>query len=344
MSIILNIISCEKSYEKYEAEYVNLFDTYTNIIIYAENKEAFENYEKIFNDYMSELNRFFDIYNNYENINNIKTINDNAGIKPVKTDSIITELLIFSKEAYDITKGNINIAMGSVLKIWHEYREQGMRDPKNASVPHAELLKEAALHTDINSIEIDKYNNTIYIKDKDVSIDVGAVAKGFAAQKAAEKLKEAGVTSALINIGGNVCAIGTPMNTNESWRIGIQNPDISEHESSVIIDTIYASNCSVVTSGNYQRFYMANGKRYHHIISPSTLTPANNFKSVTVIHENSAVADMLSTALFIMPYKDGLNLADSYNAKAMWVFSDGMIKVNENYKKVSEKYSDTSAR
>jgi len=304
--------------EKYEKEYVNMFDTYTKIIIFTDSESDFERYCSLFESSMLKYNNMFDIYKNYD-INNLKTINDNAGIKPVKVDREIIDFLNFSKKAYDVTEHKINFAFGSVLKIWHSYREEALESQKKASLPSEEELKEAAEHTDINSIEIDEKNNTVFIKDKRTSIDVGALAKGYAVQKTADLLKENGVKTALLNVGGNVCAIGKPLNK-DKWNIGIQDPD--NPESSKPYEIISVTDKSVVTSGNYQRFYVVNGKKYHHIIDTETLMPADLYKNITIICDDSTTADMLSTALFILPYEKGKALAEKYNAEVFWVFND----------------------
>ena len=154
---------------------------------------------------------------------------------------------------------------------------------------------------------------------------MGAVAKGYVADAIAEELKKLGMNSGLVNLGGNVAAIGNPPNKT-AWSIGIQNPDNND-----IIDKVNINDLSAVTSGNYQRYYIVDGKRYHHIIDPATLMPADRYKSVTVIHPNSTVADMLSTSLFILPYEDGVALAEQYNAQAMWVNNDNTISATDGY-------------
>lgn len=323
-AIILNIFTgCSKTPQKYEKEYVNLFDTYTEVIFYGENETDCEKYSNIFKNSMQRLNNLFDIYNNYDGINNLKTINDNAGIKPIKVDKDIIELLKFSKEAYNISENKINCAFGSVLKIWHKYRTEANKTPENASIPSIEELKTASNYVDINSIEINEKDSTVFISNKETYIDVGALAKGYAVKKTVELLKEAGVKSALLNVGGNVCAIGSPPDK-EFWNIGIQSPNnLSE-----IFDKVSISDQSVVTSGNYQRFYIVDNKYYHHIIDPITLMPADTYKSVTIICEDSSIADMLSTTLFILPYEDGRLLAQKYKAKVIWFFNDNRIEKN----------------
>lgn len=342
LSIIISLSSCEQRYQKYTNEYLNLFNTYTTFICYCKNENEFITYSDYLYKRLNELNKLFDIYNNYKGINNLKAVNDNAGIQPIKVDKTIIDLIKFSKSAYYETNGAVNIAMGSVLKIWHDYRENGTSFPDKAEIPPIQILKEANNYTNIENIIIDENNSTIFINNSKTSIDVGAIAKGYATEIIVEELIDMGVTSAILNVGGNVYAIGIPYNTNrDKWGIGIQNPELSEDGTNNLTDSIFVSDTAVVTSGNYQRYYIVNDKKYHHIIDKDTLMPADRFKAVTVVHQNSTIADMLSTSLFILSYNDGIKLAEKYNAEAIWIFDDNSIKTTDGYKNISEKYSNS---
>lgn len=119
----------------------------------------------------------------------------------------------------------MNIAMGSVLSIWHKYREAGINDEENAALPPTDQLKEAAKHTDINKLIIDKEKSTVYLEDKKMSLDVGAIGKGYATEQVAQMVMKKGFTSGLLSVGGNVRAIGGKNSTSEKWNLGVQNPD-----------------------------------------------------------------------------------------------------------------------
>ncbi len=315
-------LSLLKKYE-YSVSFYDVFDTYSTITIYAENEQ---DAQKILNeayDKLKYLNKLYDIYNDYEGVNNLKTVNDNAGVAPVKIDNDLMELLEFSVKAYEDTEGAVNPVMGSVLSIWHNHRELGTENPEKATLPDMEELKRASEHIDISALVLNKENGTAYITDKNTSLDVGAVAKGFAADKVIELLKERGVESALVNLGGNVCAIGEN-GICKPWNVGVNNPV----EGLAPQVTVRVSNSSVVTSGDYQRYYEVDGVRYNHIIDGKTLMPAQRYSSVSVMAESSATADMLSTALFILPEEEGDKLAEKYNAKVCRIYKDGTIKAD----------------
>ena len=253
----------------------------------------------------------------------------NAGKEPVKVDKEIIDLLKFSIELYKKTDGEINIAMGKVLKIWHDYRTTGIDSPSQAELPSMELLHNASKHCDINDIIIDEEASTVYLADPELKLDVGSIGKGYAVQMVAEYAKELGMNNLVINCGGNVITIG-PKADESNWIFGIQNPDL-EAENDIIKRVSVTDKC-LVTSGDYQRYYVVDGVEYCHIIDPDTLMPPTYYSAVSIICDHSGLADALSTALFNMPYEDGLKLINSIeNAEAIWVLKDGSIKYSENF-------------
>lgn len=328
----MNSAACgTKKITRYEAEFLTLFDTMTKIVAYTDNKEEFTKYSQLIYDNLKEYHELYDIYNNYDGINNIKTINDNAGKAPVKVDKRIIDLIRFAENWYEKTDGKMNIAYGAVLKIWHDYRTAGTENPENAVLPQMEKLEAAAQHTDIHKIIIDEAASTVFLNDPDMSLDVGAVGKGYAAEQARQIAMKNGFTSGLISVGGNVCAIGNKGESNEPWNVGIQNPNLNSKQSDLVI--VNLTDLSLVTSGNYERFYTVNGKNYHHIIDPETLFPAEYFNAVTIICKDSGIADALSTAVFNMPFEQGLDFIEALpDTDALWVMKDGEIKYSSHFK------------
>ena len=305
--------AAEKEVTVFEASFLTLFDTVTFIKGTAESKEAFEEKTTLIHDELQRYHQFFDIYNDYEGLNNIKTINDQAGVSPVTVDPEIIALLQDCVRYYEQTGGKTNVAMGSVLRLWHDARNDGIHDPENAALPEMERLEEAAQYTDISGLVIDEANSTVYLSNPNLRLDVGAVAKGWSVQRVAEKLP----SGFLISVGGNVCATG-PKFEDTPWVIGIQDPASDEY-----LHILHVNNFSVVTSGDYQRAYMVDGKMYHHIIDPETLMPAAYWRSVTVVCPDSGLADAMSTALFLLPLEQGMALAEKSNVQALWVNASG---------------------
>ena len=324
--ILLTFASCKEKEPTVQAKsYYEYFDTVSTVLSYkgdtdAEFKANCDEVAKLLGDY----HKLLDIYYEYSGINNLKTINKNAGIAPVEVDDQLIDFLIYSKSMYTLTNGKTNIAMGSVLKLWHDCRDDASTTPASAKIPSQEELEDAALHCDINNLIIDTESNTVYISDPKMQLDVGAIGKGYATERAAELLMDKGVSSYVLNIGGNIRAIGTKP-SGDGWETGITHPNKSSDER--FITKVNIKNTSLVTSGDYERFYTVDGVKYHHIIDPSTLMPAAYFSSVSIFTTDGGLADALSTALFCMSYEDGLALVSSLDGvEVIWVDKDYRIK------------------
>ena len=305
----------------YETTYLTLFDTVTTIKAAAESQEAFAETAGQIHDKLEYYHQLFDIYNDYPGMNNLKTVNDQAGIAPVAVDAALIDLLLDCKDYYEITGGMVNVAMGGVLQLWHEARNDGLNDPANARLPDPEKLGAAAQHMDIRRVEIDEEAGTVYLSDPELRLDVGAVAKGWSVQRLAETLPE----GILLSVGGNICATG-PKYPDTPWVVGVRDPAGGAQD---YLHTLYVSGGSVVTSGDYQRAYTVDGKLYHHIIDPETRMPSDYWRSVSVICDDSALADALSTALFLLPLEQGQALAEECGVGVLWVNAAGEEVMND---------------
>lgn len=319
---------------RYQAQFLQLFDTVTTIVGYADTEAQFREISEQVRQQLEQYHQLYDIYNDYEGINNIKTINDNAGIAPVIVDQRIIDLLLFARDIHGQTGGKVNVAMGSVLSVWHDYREAGTEDPAEAELPPMEMLRSAAGHTSIEAVLIDEEASTVYLTDPAMSLDVGAMAKGYAVEQIARQLESEGVTSLLLSVGGNVRAIGGKIinddNKEPFWTIGIQNPDKASDQADLF--AVMIEGLSVVSSGVYERYYTVDDIRYHHIIDPETLMPAGRFAQVTLICPDSGLADALSTYIFSLPAEEGHRLIEAMDGvEACWVDSAGDIAYSSGF-------------
>ena len=303
--------------KQYTASFLDVFDTVTTMTGKAGSEETFRTKIQSVHDELLEYHQLFDIYNDYDGLHNLKTVNDNAGIAPVQVDARIIQLLKDCKGYYELTRGMVNPAMGSVLKLWHTARNDGINDPANAYLPQEEKLQQAAQHMNFDAVVIDEAASTVYITQPEVQLDVGAVAKGWSVQRVAEKAP----SGLLISVGGNVCATGPKDANGTPWVVGIQNPDGGD----TYLHTLFLTEGSLVTSGDYQRAYVVDGELYHHIIDPNTLYPSTLWRSVTILCDDSGLADALSTALFLLPLEEGQALLEKTGAEAMWVNREGEL-------------------
>lgn len=330
--LLLGVLpSCAPKPQSYKAYSLDYFDTATTITGYAKSQEEFDRISGEILAELGEYHRLYTIYHRFKGLENLCTVNElvEGQHRTVTVDRRIIDLLLYAKEMYTVTGGKVNIAMGSVLSIWHDYRELGMSDPASAELPPMEKLTEAAKHTDINCLIIDEESSTVTITDPAMRLDVGAIAKGYAVERVARSLEEKGITGYVINVGGNVRTVGAK-GDGSPWVAGIENPDTDAEEPYVAYLNLTGK--SVVTSGSYQRYYLVNGKRFHHIIDSETLMPAEGFLSVSVVCKHSGQGDALSTALFCMPFEEGLALVESLpDTEAFWVLPDGTTRQSDGF-------------
>ena len=284
--------------------YYTYFDTVSYVYDYAgDSAERFDERSAEVSHILLEYHQLFDIYHEYSGVTNLCTLNKNAGGEPMEVDERLIDFLLDAREMYELTDGEMNVMLGAVLRLWHDCREAAESDPANASIPAQEQLDEAYRHTDISLLEIDEEKRTVRIADAAASIDVGALGKGYATERAAEYLEREGGPDG----SGWVTAVRNPDNAAEDFACRLR-----------IRDT------ACVTSGVYERYFTVSGTRYHHIIDRDTLFPAAYYDSLTVVTRDSALADALSTALFCMPQEEGEKLAETIGGvEILWIYPDG---------------------
>lgn len=294
-------------------KYTNLtinggFNTVIELTGYMDSRETFDTY---FNEMVKDfiyLNQLFDIYYNYEGLNNLKTINDNAGIEPVVVDPIIIDMLLMASNFNDLSSGEFDVSFGAVLKIWHTYREDAINNLGGTGpVPSFSELEAMQDFTGFDKVVIDQDKQTVYLTEKNVRLDVGGIAKGYATEYVAKKFEAKGFIG-IINAGGNTRMLGTKPD-GKPWGIGIRSPSGDGTLLALSISTPTSS----VTSGDYERFFQdSEGNKYHHIIDPKTLFPANNFRSVTIVTKDSGMADAMSTTLYTLSIEEGLKVIENF--------------------------------
>ena len=334
MSLLAGCSNTSASSEKKITTYANtsiaeVFDTVYSYTEYtASQTDAKARYENSV-ETLTCCNQLFDIYNDYEGINNLKTINDNAGIAPVEVDPLIIDMLKRAKMFYDLSENEFDITQGSLLKVWHNYRTEGIElntDGKYGPVPSMDELQEANTKGGWDAVIIDEENATVYITEEGASLDVGGIAKGYAAEIAAQKMIDEGMEAGFLNVGRNIRLVGDkPDGT--PWRIGIADPSGTYTDG--IVTITLDQPVSIVTSGDYERYYIGeDGNRYSHIIDPSTLFPAEHYRSVSILTSDSGDADCLSTALFTLSIEEGKKLIEAYEnetgnpVNVIWIMNE----------------------
>lgn len=245
---------------------------------------------------------------------NVCLINAQAGIKPVQVDDDVYAMLEMAKEYNEITGGAFDITIGPVMDAW----EFGRLEQK---VPSARQLQEALALVNSEQLILNKEKRTAFLTEAGMSLDLGAIAKGYATDKAAQVLEQSGIKEALIDAGGNIRAIGRK-DGKSLWNVGVQDP----RDNANMVAILPLADEAAVTSGDYNRFFTYEGKRYHHLISPQTGFPAGENMSVTIIAGEAALSDILSTSLFMLNPEQGMELLSKIEgADALIITGDGRI-------------------
>lgn len=317
LALALGLSGCTEQPQRFQTQYFDLFDTVITFTAYAPSQADFQAQSERVYALLKDYHQLCDIYHTYPGLNNLKTIHDQAGQAPVKVDERLIAVLQKAQELYALTDGKMNPAMGRVLEQWHSCREDGLAHPERAALPDPERLAQAAEHMDMAQVRIDPEASTVFLADPEVRLDLGAVAKGYAAEQAGALLEAEG-WSGLLNLGGNVRAVGR--RPDGPWTVGIQDP----FQPDALAGTLPLEDAALVTSGVYQRYYEVDGVRYHHLIDPDTRMPGEKYASVTVLCRDSGTGDGLSTGLFFMSLEDGRKLVESLpDTEALWILPDG---------------------
>lgn len=319
----------EPELQRYTGVIYDAFDTTTTVLAYCETEESFRHLLRTAEDGLLHFHKLFDIYNSYPDLTNLRSVNLSAGEAPVEVSEELFGLLSFAKEMYALTSGEMNVAMGSVLSIWHDVRQYNNTFPQTPLFPEEAMLRKAAEHCCMEDVCLSKEDHTVYLADAALRLDVGAIAKGYAVERVVQQLIAEGYEHFSINAGGNVRTVGTKPN-GALWNIGITNPDLTAKEP--YVEIVSAADMAVVTSGSYQRFFSYEGQRYHHIIDKDSLLPENRYLSVTILADDSALADALSTAVFNMEIGEGRAFIENLEGvEAMWILADGSEEFSSGF-------------
>lgn len=260
-------------------------------------------------------------------------LNENSGIRPVKLSDtsydIINRGLYYTK----LSKGGYDLTIGPLVKLW----SIGLPEAK---VPTQEEINQAISKIDYTKVEINPDTKEVFLTEKGMSIDLGSIAKGYATDEVVDILKTEGVKSAIIDLGGNIYALGLKEG-NKNWNIGIQNP-FDDRGSA--IGSLQVSDKTVVTSGVYERYIEKDGIKYHHILNPITGYPYDTeIQGVSIIADKSIDGDALSTLIFTKGIDEGLELVESLNGvDAIFITNEKKVYITEglrgNFKITNEDF------
>ncbi|GAB6169183.1 FAD:protein FMN transferase [Clostridium carnis] len=302
--------------------------TVVKVTIYDNQKE--EILDKIFNK-VKELENTLSIN---ENGTLVDKINESAGKAPVKVDDDTYTIIKKGLEYSKLSNGLFDITIGPIVKLW------------NIGLPEAKVPSQTEIDSKLpyigySDVILNDTDKSVFLKREGMMLDLGGIAKGYTADVISNILTENNVSSAIVDLGGNIFAHGKKI-SGDKWRIGIQDPFSTRGD---IIGSISVINKSIVTSGIYERFIEENGVKYHHILSPSNGFPYDNeLAGITIVSNKSIDGDALSTSVFAMGVEKGLEFVNSQpDIDAIFVTKDNKVYITsglkDNFKITNEAFS-----
>jgi FAD:protein FMN transferase len=288
-----------------------LMDTQVTVTIVSASRDSAE---KAINAAFSEIEKIESLTNFYAAGSEISLINKNAGISATKVSPEVLELLGKSLSVSEMTDGAFDITIGAVTRLYDFH--------KKIKPEESTLLKNISL-VNYRDVTVDRLASTIFLKKKGMIIDAGGIAKGYAADKAVGVLKKQGITSGLVAIAGDIKAFGRKPD-GKPWQIGIRNPRGTNQDDDIMA-TLPLSDMAISTSGDYERFFLVSGVRYHHLLDPGTGSPAGRCRSVTVIASEATFADSFATAVFVFGPEKGVKALDAAGFDGLIVDSEGKM-------------------
>ena len=299
--------------------------TVFEVTIYAADKYIAE---KTFNDVFQEINRLDYLMSNYKKESVLSELNKNASTEPAECNTELASVIEQSLQYSEITDGAFDITIGPLMKKWGFFKKEGRIPGKEELEPILEsvsykniIIEEKAIKSlskDLGTVK------TVFFKNPGTQIDLGGIGKGYAVDRVTSVLKQNGISSALINFAGNIYTFGTPPGK-DSWVIGLQHP----RESEGLLGTFEIKDKAVSTSGDYEKFFTIEGKRYSHIIDPRTGKPVEGIVSVTIVTDNATRADALSTGVFVLGLEKGMALIEKLpDVEGIIIYEDADSKLS----------------
>lgn len=295
------------SYKKSKA----LLDTFVTITVVADSKDTAD---KAIENAFDVIEEFGNLINFYSDKSELSAINRNAGIREVRVSQETLDIIEKAVYVSEKSGGAFDPTIGPEIKLW---------DFLNKIKPSDVEIKKKLPLVNYKNIVIDRDKSTIFLKEKNMLLDLGGIAKGYAADLAVQALKQKGISAGLVAVAGDIKSFGLKPDK-KPWVVGIKNPRQKNNDDEIFA-RINLSGMAISSSGDYERYFIINGQRFHHLLTPKTGYPASTCQSVSVIAEQGAMTDAFSTALFILGPEKGLGLAKEMGMDAMIIDSKGAV-------------------
>lgn len=259
---------------------------------------------------IDETRRIEKLISEWDSASQTTAINRSAGIKPVKVDRELYDLIARSLKVSKLTNGAFDISFAPLLKIWK-------LDGSMKELPSPEKIKQIKEIVGYDKIILDQANQTVFLQEKGMKLGFGGIGQGYVGNRCKQLMQAMGIQAGLINVSGDIVTWGKQPD-GSTWRIGIANPKKKDE----VISWLSVSDISVVTSGGYEKFATINGKRYGHILDPRTGYPSQGVGSVTIVSPDVELSDALATGVFVLGVEKGLNLVNQLRGVECLIIDD----------------------
>ncbi len=318
--LLTTTLSCSFGKESVFKKTMPLMDTIVSITVVAGSKDTAEKaIEKTF----AEIGRFGDLINFYSDKSELTEINRNAGLRGVKVSPETLDVIEKAIFAADKSGGAFDPTIGPVVKLW---------DFLHKKKPSDREITQALPLVNYKDILIVRADATVFLKRKGMMLDLGGIAKGYAADLAVESLRKEGIVSGLVAIAGDIRTFGTKPDKSP-WTIGIKNPRQTGKDDEIMAK-IRLSDKAISTSGDYERYFISEDRRYHHLLDPKTGMPASGCRSVSIVTDKAVNTDAFSTAVFILGVEKGMKLVKEMGMDALIIDTSGTIHMTDAIKEM----------
>jgi len=309
--ILFAFCACAPQKDKMFKKSRILMDTQVTVTVISGSRDSAEN---AIDAAFSEIEKIESLTNLYAAGSEISLINKNAGVSATKVSLEVLELIGKALYVSEMTDGAFDITIGAVTRLYDFH--------KKIKPEESALLKNISL-VNYRDVTVDRSASTIFLKKKGMIIDAGGIAKGYAADKAVGVLKKQGITSGLVAIAGDIKAFGRKPD-GKPWQIGIRNPRGTDQDDDIMA-TLPLSDMAISTAGDYERFFLIDGMRYHHILNPKTGYPAGGCRSVTVTAKDGVFADAFDTGIFVLGLDKGMKVLEKLRFEGLIIDSEGKM-------------------
>lgn len=327
---ILLLSGCTKEDKVFKKTRTEMFTTVTITVVSDSDKKAEEAIDAGF----AEIRRIGELINYFSPDSELTAVNRSAGKGPVKVSRETLDTIMKAIHTADVTGGAFNPTIGPVIKLWGFSKKESER-----FVPSRDSVSAALRFVDYKKVKINEAASEVYLEDAGMELDLGGIAKGYGADKAIEVIRAKGIKAALVAIAGDIRGYGMRPD-GQPWRVGVQNPRSKADKKSPdddILTALYLTDQAISTSGDYERFFTEDGKRYHHIIDPKTGFPSESQAiSVSVIAPEGYISDGISTGVFVLGSQKGIALLESMGLEGIIVDADMKAYITKGLKGIVE--------